>query len=136
MGMAPRDDVAVGAYSEPYGICTRDGKPYPEDRLPFVRALNERRIVVVDDLSIHRHDGTRVDVRAFARPVLGAGGDISHVVIAFFDISREVEAERAQAESEQRLVQAQRMEAIGTLAGGIAHDFNNLILGVKLLAAQ
>jgi len=37
---------------------------------------------------------------------------------------REVEARK---QAEQRVRQAEKMDAIGTLAGGIAHDFNNIL---------
>ena len=134
MGMEGRDDVAVGEYAAPYSIHGRDGAPYPEERMPFVRALVERTTVMADDIVIHRADGGRVFVRAYARPHLDEG-EITHVVIAFFDITREVEAEAASSRAEALMRRAQRMESIGNLAGGIAHDFNNLLGVIRTIAS-
>src|ERR1019366_6372383 len=102
MGMGPVADVGVGQYTGPYGIYGRDGALYPENRLPFVRALQEGKTVVVDDLVIHRRDGRRVYVRAVGKPMIDASGVIAHVAIAFFDITREAEAQEAHSRAEER----------------------------------
>jgi len=47
------------------------------------------------------------------------------------DITRQKEEESEKQQLELNLLQAQKMESIGTLTGGIAHDFNN-ILGIIL----
>ncbi len=86
-----------------YGIFDRAGQPYPTERLPFSRVVQTGQPVVVDDLVIHRPDGERVHVRAFAHPLYSEARVMSHVSVVFIDITREVRAESERDRASDRV---------------------------------
>lgn len=72
-----------------------------------------------------RKDGERYPLRLEARNIPYKGKSVR--VVEFRDISEQRLAEEENKRLQEKLMQSQKMDAVGRLAGGVAHDFNNML---------
>jgi PAS domain S-box-containing protein len=76
------------------------------------------------ELTNRRKDGRTVEVSLTVSPVLDGQGQLTHLTGILRDVSERKHLER-------QLMQAQKMQGVGTLAAGVAHEFNNLLAGIS-----
>ena len=113
-----------------YQWSTDEFKHTPEELRQFVRCGG-----ILDEPQRYerrRPNGLVIEVQSV--PIAGGG-----VLRTYTDITDRQRAEATRLVLEAQLLEARKLEAIGTLAGGIAHDFNNIlaaILGNVALARE
>jgi signal transduction histidine kinase/CheY-like chemotaxis protein len=106
-GIFRRPDGGVARENDlPYAGTVADGRPHRDVELRIVRPWGEMLPVMLNTDAVLDEEG--------------------HVVEVYCTIA----SIRQRRRIERQLRQAQKMEAVGTLAAGIAHDFNNLLCAI------
>jgi len=118
----PVDILGKSDYDLPFPreeaeIYRRDDQQVMENDIPKIHIIEQ----------VEAADGKRIWVDTTKIPLHDSEKRVYGVLGVYNDITEQKRVQEEKAELEQRLQQAQKMEAVGTLTGGIAHDFNNIL---------
>ncbi len=106
---------------------------HPEDRPlleKWVTTLRERAGAnFADDVRLQHVDGRWLTFEVRGSLLTSESG--STLAGTLVDVTEARRREEDAAGLQRRLLEAQKMEALGRLAGGVAHDFNNMLAAIQ-----
>ena len=99
---------------------------HPEERPKILQEIKERGHIERKEVEFKGKNSKSVWIKLNTRVTADRDGEIVYEGL-MEDITERKQMEEKHKRLEDKLQQAYKMEAIGTLAGGIAHDFNNIL---------
>jgi PAS domain S-box-containing protein len=116
-----RPDIGADELADTYGaFLAGTDQLYPAERMATVRALSGRPSHV-DDMEIHKPDGSVIPLEVWGQPVYGSGGQVDYAIAAFADMSERQGREKVIADQAALLELAHDAIFVRDLDGHITY---------------
>jgi len=119
--------AATAAYAGKLFASCSHGEEVEAERTRFAQLMASAETAYQSEHRFRRRDDTLFWGRVTVSSIRDQSGYPTGAMAILEDVSPRHEAEQALRVSEEKLRQAQKLEAIGQLVAGVAHNFNNLL---------